>query len=89
MENSVVESNIPERDYRDIERSIQKKFHRSIWSKFVAGINEYNLVEPNDKIAVCISGGKDSMLMAKLLSPAAQYARCRRWLETMVPKKTI
>ena len=73
MENSVVESNITERDYSDIERSIQKKFHRSIWSKFVAGINEYNLVEPNDKIAVCISGGKDSMLMAKLFQELKRH----------------
>lgn len=73
MENSVVESNISERDYRDIERSIQKKFHRSIWSKFVAGINEYSLVEPNDKIAVCISGGKDSMLMAKLFQELKRH----------------
>lgn len=50
----------------EIERSINKKFHKSIWSRFVGAITDYNLVEPNDKIAVCISGGKDSMLMAKL-----------------------
>lgn len=50
----------------EIERSINKKFHKSIWSRFVGAITDYNLVEPGDKIAVCISGGKDSMLMAKL-----------------------
>ncbi len=49
-----------------IEHSLHKKFHKSIWSKFVAALNDYDLIQPNDKIAVCISGGKDSMLMAKL-----------------------
>ena len=48
------------------EKSIRKKFHKSIWCKFTKAINEYELVKPGDKIAVCISGGKDSMLMAKL-----------------------
>ena len=51
---------------KDIERSINKKFHKGIWSKFTSAINDYQLVEEGDKIAVCISGGKDSMLMAKL-----------------------
>ena len=50
----------------EIEKSIRKKFHRSIFSKFARAINEYELIKPGDKIAVCISGGKDSMLMAKL-----------------------
>jgi tRNA(Ile)-lysidine synthase TilS/MesJ/rhodanese-related sulfurtransferase len=49
-----------------VETSIRKKFHRVIWSKFSKAIRTYELVQPNDKIAVCISGGKDSMLMAKL-----------------------
>ena len=48
-----------------IEKSIRKKFHKEIFSKFATGINTYQLVEENDHIAVCISGGKDSMLMAK------------------------
>ena len=48
-----------------IEKSIRKKFHKQIFSKFAKGINTYQLVEENDHIAVCISGGKDSMLMAK------------------------
>ena len=48
-----------------IEKSIRKKFHKEIFSKFAKGINTYQLVEENDHIAVCISGGKDSMLMAK------------------------
>ncbi len=58
---------------KDVERSINKKFHKSIWSKFTAAINEYQLVEPNDKIAVCISGGKDSMLMAKLFQELKRH----------------
>ena len=49
-----------------VELSIRKKFHRNIFSKFAKAINVYQLVKPNDRIAVCISGGKDSMLMAKL-----------------------
>ena len=49
-----------------VELSIRKKFHKKIFSKFCKAINEYKLIEPNDRIAVCISGGKDSMLLAKL-----------------------
>lgn len=50
------------------ERSIIKKYRKDIWNPFVAAVKRYNLVQRNDKIAVCISGGKDSMLMAKLFS---------------------
>ena len=49
-----------------IRKSIQKKFKRDIFNKFVKAISQYNLVEEGDKIAVCISGGKDSMCMAML-----------------------
>jgi tRNA(Ile)-lysidine synthase TilS/MesJ/rhodanese-related sulfurtransferase len=48
------------------EQSIRKKFRKSIWCKFTKAINQYELVKEGDRIAVCISGGKDSMLMAKL-----------------------
>lgn len=50
----------------EVEKSIRKKFRKDIWCKFTKAINEYELVKEGDKIAVCISGGKDSMLMAKL-----------------------
>ena len=58
---------------KDVERSINKKFHKTIWSRFTARINEYNMIEPGDKIAVCISGGKDSMLMAKLFQELKRH----------------
>ena len=51
---------------RDVEQSIRKKFRKKIWRMFAKAINTYDLVKKGDKIAVCISGGKDSMLMAKL-----------------------
>ena len=51
---------------KDIERSIIKTYRKNIWSKFINAINEYELIQDGDKIAVAISGGKDSLLMAKL-----------------------
>ena len=51
---------------KEVEQSIRKKFRKRIWSKFTKAINQYELVKEGDCIAVCISGGKDSMLMAKL-----------------------
>lgn len=57
----------------DVEKSLQKKFHDDIFSKFCRAINEYQLVLPHDKIAVCISGGKDSMLMAKLFQELQRH----------------
>lgn len=58
---------------KEVERSINKKFHKSLWSRFTTAIQEYQLVEENDKIAVCISGGKDSMLMAKLFQELKRH----------------
>ena len=57
----------------DVEKSLRKKFKKSIWSKFTKAINTYELVKPGDKIAVCISGGKDSMLMAKLFQELKRH----------------
>ena len=55
---------IPERQ-REIERSIIKTYRKSIWRPFTKALTEYDLIQSGDRIAVCISGGKDSMLMAK------------------------
>ncbi len=55
------------------EKSIRKKFHKELFTKFARAINEYELVCENDKIAVCISGGKDSMLMAKLFQELKRH----------------
>lgn len=57
----------------DIEQSLRKKFKKSIWSKFTKAIRDYELVQEGDKIAVCISGGKDSMLMAKLFQELQRH----------------
>ena len=60
---------------REIERSIIKKFRRSVWRPFTKALNEYQLVQEGDKIAVCISGGKDSMLMAKLFQELKRHRK--------------
>ena len=53
--------------YQQIERSIQKTYHKRLWTPFITAVKQYDLIAPGDRIAACISGGKDSMLMAKLL----------------------
>lgn len=55
------------------EKSIIKKFHKQLFRKFTKAVASYNLIEPNDKIAVCISGGKDSWLMAKLFQELKKH----------------
>ena len=60
--------------YQMIERSIQKKFRKALWNPFVAAVKQYRLIQPGDKIAACISGGKDSMLMAKLLQQLQRFS---------------
>lgn len=55
------------------ERSISKKFRSRLWSPFISAIKQYQLIEGGDKIAVCISGGKDSMLLAKLMQMLHRY----------------
>ena len=56
-----------------VEESIRKKFHKQLFSKFCRAINTYKLLSPHDKVAVCISGGKDSMLMAKLFQELKRH----------------
>lgn len=67
------ESEVDSDRSKDVERSINKKFHKQIWSRFTAALNDYKLIEEGDKIAVCISGGKDSMLMAKLFQELKRH----------------
>ena len=60
---------------REIERSIIKKFRKPVWRRFTKALNDYELVKDGDKIAICISGGKDSMLMAKLFQELARHGK--------------
>ena len=60
--------------YRQIERSLQTKFRKTIWNPFIEAVKRYELIAAGDKIAVCISGGKDSMLMAKLMQMLARHS---------------
>ncbi len=60
--------------YQKIEQSITKKYRKSIWNRFIKAVKDYELIQSGDKIAVCISGGKDSMLMAKLMQMLRRYS---------------
>ena len=60
--------------YQEIERSIIKKFRKDIWSRFVSAVKEYKLINENDKIMVCISGGKDSFLLAKCIQELKRHS---------------
>lgn len=59
----------------EVEQGLRKKFHRTIFSRFAKAVTTYDLIQPNDKIAVCISGGKDSMLMAKLFQELQRHGK--------------
>ena len=59
--------------YQKIERSIIKKFRKQLWTPFIVAVKRYELIQAGDKIAVCISGGKDSMLMAKLFQELKRH----------------
>ncbi|MBQ5311642.1 MAG: tRNA 2-thiocytidine biosynthesis protein TtcA [Oscillospiraceae bacterium] len=61
-------------DPRRIELSLTKKFCRTIWGRFIKGIKAYEMIDSGDRIAVCISGGKDSMLMAKCMQHLQKYS---------------
>lgn len=60
--------------YQLIERSLTKRFRKEIWNPFIRAVKQYELISRGDKIAVCISGGKDSMLMAKLLQQLQRHS---------------
>lgn len=61
--------------YVEIERSIIKKFRKDIWSKFIKAISDYELIKENDNIMVCISGGKDSFLLAKCIQELIKHGK--------------
>ena len=64
-------------EYKEIERSIIKKYRKDIWSKFVKAVADYELIKENDRIMVCISGGKDSFLLAKLIEELIKHGKFR------------
>ena len=61
--------------YKEIERSIIKKYRKDIWSKFVKAVQEYELIHEGDNIMVCISGGKDSFLLAKCVQELQKHGK--------------
>ena len=67
-----------------IERSIIKKYRKQLWTPFVVAVKRYELIQAGDKIAVCISGGKDSMLMAKLMQELQRHSEVPYELEFLV-----
>ena len=70
--------------YKEIERSIIKTYRKEIWGKFVKGIQDYQMISEGDKIAVCISGGKDSMLLAKCMQELQRHGKMKFDLEFIV-----
>lgn len=71
-------------ELKEIERNIIKKYRKDIWSKFIKAIEEYNLINDNDRIMVCISGGKDSFLMAKCFQEIKRHGKINFDLEFVV-----
>ena len=67
-----------------VERSLIKRFRKDIWAPFIKAVKEYNLIKANDKIAVCISGGKDSFLLAKLMQNLHRFSDIPFELEYIV-----
>ena len=73
--------------YKEVERSIIKKFRKDIWRKFTKAITDYNLLQDGDKIMVCISGGKDSFLLAKCIQEIQRHGKIdfKAYFVTMDP----
>lgn len=69
---------------KEIERSIIKKYRKLIWGRFVRGVEDYKLIQDNDKIAVCMSGGKDSFLLAKCLEELKRHGKIKFELKYIV-----
>ena len=63
--------------YQEVERSIIKKYRKEIWSKFVKAVIDYELIKENDKVMVCISGGKDSFLLAKCIEELVRHGKVK------------
>lgn len=70
--------------FKEIERSIIKRYRKKIWNNFVGAVKEYELIEAGDKIAVCISGGKDSWLLAKCMQELCRHSEVPFSLEFIV-----
>ena len=63
--------------YQVIENSLITKFRKDIWAKFVKGVKEFEMIQENDKIAVCMSGGKDSYILAKCMQEIQRHGKVK------------
>lgn len=70
--------------YKEIENSIITKYRKDIWAKFVKAVKEFDMIQENDKIAVCISGGKDSFILAKCMQEIQRHGKVKFDLEFIV-----
>ena len=61
--------------YEEIERGITTAYRKKIWLQFIKGVKEFDMVNEGDKIAICISGGKDSMLLAKCMQELKKHKK--------------
>ncbi len=66
-----------EEEYKTIEKSIIKKYRKEIWGRFVRAVKDYELIKENDRIMVCISGGKDSFLLAKCIQELKRHSKIK------------
>lgn len=82
--NVTMEKKVAADRTREIERSIIKRFRKEIWRPFVKALNEYDMIKEGDNIAVCISGGKDSMLLAKCMQEILRHGKMQFGLHFLV-----